>query len=234
MYLSFRNPKVKVCTAELIVLVLFLGIIQYGAAASVNAFKPDVYIVTPEPASEYEGRNFQPFLPTPLPDEELRKPARHNEPPTVHYDRRTTTTTGSPDIIIAEFRQGKNGTGSQKMLSVKEMLTREMIPGRLYVTPVEYTTSTNAPSTTAKENVMDVKDVWDIIKHNQDLETTPKPRTTAEPMSKPVAPVKAIKPILPYLPADSKEYTVVESVKSVSADSDAWMGVEPEPKKLTK
>lgn len=224
MYFSFNNPKVKVYTAKLYFVVLFLGVIQYGAAASVKAFKPDVYIVTPEPPSESQGRNFQPFLPTPLPDEESS---------TVNYRRRTST--GSPDIIIAEFRDGKNGTGSEKMLSVKEMLTREVIPGRFYVTPVEYKTTTTAKSTTAKENVMDVKDVWDIIKHNQDLETTPKPRTTtAEPRIKPVAVVKARKPIHPYPPADSKEYTVVESVKSVSADSDAWMDAEPEPPQLTK
>lgn len=144
------------------------------------AREPKVYVVTPEPRSDDDSP--PPFLPTPLPPE---KEDKKNGTGRAIYSR------PSSDLVFADFKASKNpGDG---VLSVKDMLNHEKI-NTVPRKPVV--------STVAKQETQ-LKDVWDIIRHNEDLDKkkTTTARTTTE---------KVI-----HVSYEGKDYAV-ETISSIS------------------
>lgn len=111
--------------------------------------EPQVFVVTPETPP--------PFLPTPLPEEKVEK-VKNETLPNIKSDSRSNNTgraiysRPSPDLVFADFKASKDKSVS----SVKEMLSHERVK-----------TTKRPPE--KKEDVQ-LKDVWDIIRHNQKLE----------------------------------------------------------------
>lgn len=148
-----------------------------------------MYVVTPETPP--------PFLPTPLPEEKdknetlpkIKNGSRTNNTGRAIYSR------PSPDLVFADFKAGKDKSVS----SVKEMLSHERVK-----------TTTRPPD--KKEDVQ-LKDVWDIIRHNQKLEDK-SVESTSENNKKTHEDEK---------PVVKKDFSV-QIVDSVSGEEKHWSG----------